>query len=347
MKKFSNAQSVLHYIWYNGYEVMYMGRKDLLDINIMEILSRCSSKENKILQKEIMQHLWEDYGIEVSRNTLSQRISELRLCGYIEGKRGVTVRRIFTDSEIDILVNCIMSIKAISEKQTQVMIEKIKDLAEPEKRRQISQSYFWGGGHRTDNEKVGNVMSLISQAIAERKKIKIVYCCYNEKGELNSGKTYIVNPYYIVSEKARLYLLCYAGRKEIEARRIDRIQQVTILKDKRTEIHEIEKYRNHNFSLEDYMQEHIYMYSGESDRIKLKLKKEKIGEFIDWYGKNYRVLEETEDDLIVQVKANVEAVYFWSLQYNDIVEVLAPDSLRKKLYEGAVKMMNKYQPKGE
>ena len=77
------------------------------------------------------------------------------------------------------------------------------------------------------------------------------------------------------------------------------------------------------------------------------MKKEKIGEFIDWYGKNYRVLEETEDDLIVQVKANVEAVYFWSLQYNDIVEVLAPDSLRKKLYEGAVKMMNKYQPKGE
>ena len=294
-----------------------------------------------------MQHLQQDYGIEISRNTLSQYIAELRKYGYIEGKRGISLKRIFTDSEIAILVNSVMSIKAISEKDIQVLIEKIKNLAEPEKRMQISGSYFLRGGHRTENETVGTIMSLISQAIVKRKKIKIVYCLYNEKGELESGKTYIVDPYYIVSEKARFYLLCYAGRDDIEARRIDRMQEVTILEDKRMEIHEIEKYQNHNFRLDDYMQEHIYMYSGKSDRIRLKIKKKKIGEFIDWFGKKYRVLEEQEDSLIIQVKANVEAVYFWSLQYSEIVEVLAPENLRRNLYDGAMQIMSKYQQKGE
>ena len=38
------------------------------------------------------------------------------------------------------------------------------------------------------------------------------------------GDRGIVNPYYIVVEKSRYYLLCYAGRQDIEPRRIDSIK---------------------------------------------------------------------------------------------------------------------------
>lgn len=77
-----------------------MRGKELIDIFIMEILFRCSSEEHKLTQKEIMQHLLDDYEMKVSRNTLSQYLAELRGNGYVKGTRGVCCKRIFSSSEM-------------------------------------------------------------------------------------------------------------------------------------------------------------------------------------------------------------------------------------------------------
>lgn len=38
-------------------------------------------------------------------------------------------------------------------------------------------------------------------------------------------------------------------------------------------------------------------------------------------------------------------MYYWALQYGEIVEVVAPESLRKRIFEGVKKMMEKYDEK--
>lgn len=39
-----------------------------------------------------------------------------------------------------------------------------------------------------------------------------------------------------------------------------------------------------NFKLDDYMNQHIYTFSGDSLEIDLRLVKKHIGDFIDWFG---------------------------------------------------------------
>ena len=309
----------------------------------MEILVRCSSKEHRLSQKEIIQHLFDDYEIEVSRNTLSQYLRELKRKGYIDGTRGVWCNRIFSNSELAILANSIMAMKTVPGVDIQNIVEKLKNMAEPESRKKFCHSYFLTDINHTDNKNVGEIMGVISQAIEAKKKIEFTACIYDVNGILQQGKTYTVNPYYIVAEKSRYYLLCMGDRGDVEPRRIDRMSKVNILPEKRVEICEIEKYRNHTFSIEEYMKEHIYMYSGESARVTLKLAKTRIGDFIDWFGKDYRKIEEQDENITIQVKANIEAVYFWALQYSKIVEVLSPKSLRDRIREGAMNIAKMYE----
>lgn len=309
----------------------------------MEILFRCSSEEHKMTQKEIMQHLLDDYEMEVSRNTLSQYLAELKRNGYVKGKRGVFCKRFFSNSEVAILVNSVMAAKTIPGTDIRKLTEKLKDMAEPEKRNEFCHSYFLTDVNHTDNENVGKIMEIISQAIEHKRKIEITGCLYDINGFLRESKTYIVDPYYIVAEKSRYYLLCYSGRGDVEPRRIDRIGKVKMLDKKRMEIREIERYKNHTFQIEEYMKEHIYMYSGKSERVTLKIQKSSIGDFIDWFGKDYRRVEEWDEKIVIQVKANVEAVYFWALQYSKIAEVMSPQSLRDKIRQGALDMVNMYE----
>lgn len=321
-----------------------MGEKDLIDIYIIEILVRHSSKENKLTQKEVIEYLKSDYNMDITRNTLSRYLTNLRSKGYVEGERGICCKRIFSQNEIAILVNSIMAAKAVPGVDIQNLIEKLKDMSEPEKREEFCKSYFLVDVNHTDNENVGFIMDTISKAINRKKKIRIISCRYDVAGALKDGKTYIVDPYYIVAEKSRYYLLCHGERNDVEPRRIDRIKSVEILnKENRMEIFQIEKYKNHTFRIEDYMKEHIYMYSGESERVTIKIKKKNIGDFFDWFGKEYRKMGESEEEIIVQVKANVNAVYFWALQYSEIAEVMAPEKLRVKLREGARRIGEMYE----
>ena len=78
----------------------------------------------------------------VSLNTLSQYLAELKRNGYIEGTRGVWCKRIFSYSELAILANSIAAVKTVPSIDIQRLIEKLKSMAEPERRKEFCHSYF-------------------------------------------------------------------------------------------------------------------------------------------------------------------------------------------------------------
>ena len=90
----------------------------------------------------------------------------------------------------------------------------------------------------------------------------------------------MVDPYYLVTEKNKYYLICYSGRNnDVENRRLDRISKVKILAEPRIPINRLEKYRN-GFDLGKYMKEHIYMFSGQSIPVVIKINRERIGDLL-------------------------------------------------------------------
>lgn len=325
-----------------------MSDKGMVVIYILEILGNYSSQGHRLRQSDIVEYLECEYGILLNRNTVARYLLLLKEHGFIEGERGVFLKRKLSNPQIKMILDTLLFSKAIPKKDVQSIMRNLKEMAEPEFRKYLNCLCFVDGLDYTENENIGDLLEQITMAIQQSRKIEITTCAYDVSGKnlVITGKRR-VSPYYVVMEKGRYYLLCFSGREDVEPRRLDRMAQVKILKEARKEIYEIPKYANHTFSLDKYLREHIYMYSGNEERITIRIKRKNIGDFIDWYGKEYRVIRNKaeEDDVTVQVRSNVNAAYFWALQYGAVAEVLEPESLRRKIQEGLESLLQKYKKK--
>ena len=90
---------------------------------------------------------------------------------------------------------------------------------------------------------------------------------------------------------------------------------------------------NNGYSLPKHMAEHIYMFSGESIQVKFWTYTSLMDQLIDWFGKDFRIMEQDGEDILVAVRCNKEAMIYWALQYGRYVEVVAPAALRKELQD--------------
>ena len=74
--------------------------------------------------------------------------------------------------------------------------------------------------------------------------------------------------------------------------------------------------------------------------MKMRISDEMMGQLIDWFGKDFRILQEDGDELIISVTCNEMAMKYWALQYGEFAEILEPKSLRDAIRE-SVKCMGK------
>ena len=90
------------------------------------------------------------------------------------------------------------------------------------------------------------------------------------------------------------------------------------------------------------MAEHMYMFSGESVHALIKAPKDKFDELIDWFGVNFRIVTESEEDVVIKLKCNKYALFYWALQYGTCAEVLEPKELRNDIRNAVEDMCKKY-----
>lgn len=321
-----------------------MRRMDLIDIYILEILETYASEKKKMTQEQLIRHLEDEYLMKVSRRTLMEYLRVLREKKYIAGKRGFYKVNKFSDSELRLLIDGVLFGKHVPEADAAKMIEKLKAISNENLKNRIKHVHYINEMQHTDNNSLYEVLDALDDAIERNKQVEITNCSYNTAGELVEWGTRTVSPYYIVTSKSMYYLLCYAGRNDdIENRRLDRISKVKVLEEKSIPIRNLAKYSNGSFDLATYMREHIYMFSGDSENIVLKVKIKSIGDVIDWYGKEYRILAEDDEFVTIRIKANSNAVYYWAMQYGSSVEVIAPPSLRKRIKQGLEAVLEKYK----
>ena len=96
-------------------------------------------------------------------------------------------------------------------------------------------------------------------------------------------------------------------------------------------------------NLPRHMAEHIYLFCGESIPIKLKCSTGSIDTLIDWFGKDVKILEEKDGEIVVRVVCSEYAIHYGALQYGPSVEVIEPKEIRDRLREAIGKMAEKYR----
>ena len=323
------------------------GNKKMLNRLILDILEQYSDEDHHLTQQEIIRHLRAQYGMDCDRRSVKNNIDALKEMGYeieTNNKGAFLAGRKFDNAELRLLIDSVLFSKGISQKRAKDLIEKLKEMGGRHFSAKVKHVCNLPELQHTDNKQTMYALDALNDAIGQRKKVSFTYNTYGTDMKLHPRRQepYVVNPYQIVANNGRYYLIGnYDKYDNVSHYRIDRMTSVCMLEEKRKPVSQVTDFKN-GFSLPKHMAEHIYMFSGKSVSVKMVAKKHLMNELVDWFGKDFKIRREFEDEILVEVKCNEAAMRFWALQYGPYVEVLEPAELREEIRESVKEMWEKY-----
>ncbi len=323
------------------------GNKKMLNMLILEILRTYSDENHALTQQEIIKLLDKNYGMECDRRSVKSNVLSLKEMGYdISMEKGYKLlSREFDDAELRILIDSVLFSKSISTRQARELIEKIRSMASNYFKAKVSHVSNLPELNRTTNKQAMYSLDVINDAISDHKQICFTYNDIGTDFKLHARreKEYVVNPYQIVANNGKFYLISNSDNHEDVAHfRIDKMTDVRMLTTKAKPMKQVKGLEN-GLNLPKHMAEHIYMFNGESDIVKLKTTADMMSQLVDWFGTEFSIMRQEGNEITVRVKCNLKAMEYWALQYGPYVEVLSPESLREQLRKHIRAMAKKYK----
>lgn len=320
--------------------------KKLYIIYILEILKKYSDYDHKLKQQDIIMYMKKDYGVLCERKTISRNLGDLMDAGYeIEHDSDgyYLAEREFEDSELRLLIDSVLACRYIPKSQSSALINKLINQSSVHFKKSVKHVYSLDNMERADNNELFWNLECISEAIDNNKKIEFFYNKYGTDKKLHktTDKKHLVNPYYIAIANGRYYLVGNNDKySDVTHYRLERISNVTITDNIRKPKEELKDFKDGQ-GLSKHMMEHVYMFSGESARVVLKVRPDGINDVIDWLGRDIGISIK-DDFLIVDTTANKQAMKYWAVQFGEKVEVLQPEDLREDVKKLVAKINEKY-----
>jgi hypothetical protein len=330
-----------------------MENKKASIIYILNILKEETDESHFLKQAEIAKKVNEKYGISIERKAISRSLTLLEELGYDINKNKnsgyALFAREFDESEIQYLADAIFSSKSISGNEAQKLCDSLSNTLSKYKRKDFSYLNKNVDINRTPSRDVFYNINIISEAIKKKKEISFEYLRYDENGKLHNARDNWrmkgISPYYLVNNFGRYYLLGnYFRYENLTCLRVEFLSNIEIMDfDAKPKAEVLGK----NFSISNFINDHVYIFGSEVVNAVIKIYDDRIiNDLFDWFGKNVKIT--TKDNVkIATIKADEQAFFYWCLQYGHDLEVLSPDSLRKKVTEELSHMLERYLPKKE
>ena len=330
--------------------------KKVIILNILEILNKYTDAEHTMSQKDIQDKLRDEYSMSVERKAIKRNLMDLidfgcdieydetprrtlnKKTGEYEENNILTnfyIHHDFEDYEVKQLIDSLIFSNHVPKKHRDDLIKKLTKL---------STVYFKNSTKNievlntitTQNQEWFNNLDLINQAINDCNKIHFTYNDYAIDKKLHPRRSKTVNPYKIVAANNHYYLICneepYAN---LSPHRIDKITDLTIL--------EKEHFTpNRSLNLKEYVSSHMYMFSGEPTRIKIRVDMDAIGNVIDYFGDEFKITKKDEDTVDITLKSNLDDIFYWALQFGNCVEIIEPQELRDRIRDTVERMSKTY-----
>ena len=256
----------------------------------------------------------------------------------------------FTNEELRLLIDSLLFSKHIPYSQAKELIKKLESLSNIYFK-SCSQYIYPLSVERTDNKQVFYNIAILDDAIRKKKKVLFEYAEYHtdkkmhlKKREDGSVREYIITPYQMAVQEGKYYLICnYDKYDDISNYRVDRIRNIQILEEKGKPFESLKWSGHQPMNLNEYMKEHVYMYSSENAFVKFRIVKAMISDVIDLFGKGVNFSEETDTHVSVSVHVNERAVEQFAKNYAPDVVILQPKRLRGKLRDDLKKAWEAYE----
>ena len=340
--------------------------KKMLTVAILDILRKYTDTDHRLSQKEIGDILKNEYKIVVERKAIKRHLMNLIDFGYqIEYSESVRekrnsktgeieennmlsdfyLNRDFTDGELRLLIDSLLFSRHVPYSQCKELVEKLEGLSNiyfKSRVKHISRM----PEDQTDNKQVFFNVEILDEAISKKRKISFKYLEYDLQKKLRPRKRsdgselYVVSPYQMAAKEGKYYLICNFDKyNDISNYRIDRMSDIQILDEVIKPFKSLEGANGRDLDLSEYMKKHVYMYSSEDCRVKLRINRTMVSDVIDMFGKDVRFTDEGEKGVTVSVNANEMSILQFTQSFAPDVEILSPERLReamkKKLQEAA------------
>ena len=316
--------------------------KKLAIVRILQILQTESDETHPLKQEDIARRLNDDYGITVERKAIGRSISMLKEAGYdIESSRSGSwlAGREFTESELRLLIDGVLSSRHISARYSKDLIDKLCTLASRHFRSHVKYIHSVNEWEKSDNGALFYNIELIDEAIERKKQIKFDYNKYGADKKLHRTAAHTASPYQLILHNQRYYLMARNEKwKNMGYYRLDRITNMSVTDLKAAPITTVEGYER-GINYKELSTALPYMYTDKPERVEFIAEEGVIDQVVDWFGKDIRIEKHGEKQFKVGVKVSLMAIEHWALQYSGYVTVTSPqtlvDNIRWRLREAA------------
>ena len=334
--------------------------KKMIPLCILDILRKHTDEDHTLDQKDIIELLRKEYGLEVERKAIRSNIVKLIEMdfpiSYKETEReGNTIwsdywlERDFTDSELRLMIDGILFSNHIPHKQRMKLVEKIEGL---------SSEYFKSHVRHIatlpdagdSNKQIFNNIAVLDEAIEKKRKVSFQYLDMDtdkkmlpKKEKSGEIRTYVVSPYQMAAKDGKYYLICNRDQYDaISNYRIDRISDIKVTDERIRPFKELMNANCQDLNLGEYMREHIYMYSGGETRVRFRTVRRMVTDVVDIFGKDVRFEDVTDDYVTVSATVTEKAMIQFAQNYAPDVVILEPQRMVDEMRDWIKKVKKVY-----
>ena len=319
---------------------------DLLPLKIMAVLQKYTDENHTLTQAALGRLLEREYGSAAPSKVLRRVLSAMTAFDdsiefeeFSRGGDGVIrthffLRHPFADSELRLLTDSLALLPHLPASQRADLLGKVRDLGSRyfEMRTPLTAS-----PRQDENKQLFLNIELLDEAIRLGRKISAGYLTYNTEkklcsrlGEDGRPRVYRLSPYRLLMNDGRYYLICNHDRfDDLAHYRIDRLTDIQILDEPARPLRQLDPARLTD--AEEYIREHVYMFSGPGIRARLKLRPDCISEAVDLFGSAVEFQEQEDGWVQATVRAHPLAVCRFVRSYGAAVILETPEDLRRQI----------------
>ena len=320
--------------------------KKLALIRILQILEKHSDSEHPIKHEKIVELLDSEYGLIIERKAIGRNISLLNEAGFeIETtkKGSYLAERTFEDSELRLLIDGVLSSNYITAKHSKALIEKLCTQSNKYFRPRVKNIYSVNDWNKTENVSVFYTIEIVDEAIERGRQVRFEYNKYGIDKKLHRTSRQTVSPYQMILHNQRYYLMGYNEKwQEVRYYRMDRITNIELVNEPSTPLRTVKCFEN-GIDYKRFSQGMPYMFADEPKMIEFIADGWAIDQIVDWFGKDIRIEERQDGRFLVSLRASVNAMEYWAMQYMNAVEILSPKDLRERIKKNLQVANEKYK----
>ena len=329
MSKGSNQKLKLSYLC----KIMQEETDDDHWLTLQQIIDKLRNYDITAERKSLYDDFFcmnEYLGIEVIKETVGRETYY-----HVGGRQ-------FELAEVKLLIDSIQSSKFISKNKSNELIKKMKGFVSRHEADKLMRQVYVNDRVKSMNESTYYAVDAIHTAIAENKQISFKYCSWNIDKELvprKDGALYQVSPWALAWEDENYYLVAYdAEAGKVKHYRVDKMLKMNIVDKKR-----LGEEHFKNFDMGTYALENFSMFGGDIKRVHIEFLNEKVGIFIDRFGKDIKIRKVTDDRSMIAVDVAVSSQFFgWIFSLGKDVKVTGPDVVVEKMREEAKAFLKNY-----